>query len=77
MNVFDQRIVEDYATNKRIAELLHIEPNGSWSAMNVKQTDAHYCISGFESGDLYPDFTIRLDLAVMLPPPPVDLKCIP
>lgn len=70
MNVFDQKIVEDYATNKRIAELLHIEPSGSWSAMNVKQTDAHYCISGFESGDLYPDFTIRLDLAVMLPPPP-------
>lgn len=70
MSVFDQKIVEDYSTNKRIAELLHIQPNGAWSAMDVKQTDTTYEIRGFVSGDLYPDFAIRLDLAVMLPPPP-------
>lgn len=57
MNVFDQRIVEDEATNKRIAELLHMLP-------------LKFPSSEFTGGKLYPDFTIRLDLAVMLPPPP-------
>ena len=71
MSVFDQKIVEDYSTNKRIAELLRIEPHGSWSAMDMVQIDASTIrIGGFASGDLYPDFAIRLDLAVMLPPPP-------